>query len=1368
MSNKRTDLASLSASTAIQDKQNKEHLLDLGRLLGITLDLETTDLNAKYAIPTQAAARVTDITNEEISRIDIRVQVPEHIVQSPAAAVITQSFPREIHYGTDRKPPHIAAGQIAHTYASLYRILWDKIGEDRTIVSLGDEEQETVRFLSTSNLKKYPDDMDITSDTFRLHDNGDTLSYLIEELPDLKATKRTIYRDESGSFWCKIKAGQSILDESDILWNSSLSDVQRIKSRPVKIENVRFYYYQHPDGTEEVIRLHNNGKQLSRQVKEPNQKSSYFDIDGNPWVKTFSNADSRGFNSIAFDSKILKQFGFLSLLPGIIFDRLKQNHLFQTDIRVALKASVAYNDKGAFGIQPGKATHPVTGKQFVSFGLSATMEANGPERHGMDGTIRMPDGSLYERRLGHLDALYDIDATDALAGFIRQHNPEIMRQLELNADLESYQTFLIGHDGFNDRPLRSFIRNNYPHSPSVHVGVCIGLEQDISEIRQGLIARTDIDTPLELYQYKGKYLFGGHETPADLLMSQADIEEMLREQKKASNPDALFEVVNIRKNQAVFDDHLAYVRGKVSNPEWQQRQRTAILNSFMLHNRQTVIMAALQKITPQFLGAVDTSITRVEEETHTRFQKPKALYLLSSNGSQPAPDVINAHAEIIWDQADNIDHTLRRVLGGPEPLEWIDEIPDHQHKDILEAFLDKITKAKKDLQKYQTQIAKNPIVLVEPDADKPIIPWKPKSRKEDSDEEDSDEEDNIKIDDKETENQIIHQCCLNAVEYLWKLRAVHRAAFYDVSNSYRIYDRYNHEVPTPDLLGTHESILSQRLSSGEYSIKFEGLRFSSEQIVRMFMTTPGRLDWIKKRLEQKIQLHGAEPVSKESFDKTDYYWKELSRWEKWQEHYEATAALHLWGPPHLEARDHPWMSGQRALEEIKDIKANLRIGGDLRATEDKLGLWEILISNRDQSEEILNQLEQHIKLMLKKYQLTPERKNLLGYHDRKTLYGAKNNPIEAIKYEIPAQNCVLLLDVPDSLLASPLRHLEKGSNLIPVILPYADLKPQLTRPDLSILFRGQESGKIFLGAKTSCLDDIHDNPWFNDLYAEADTHHINAGGSSIRNNSNLVWLKAERTPSDTPLALRSPDITLQTIKLRRPDFFDATVSTKLSHKPVLLTGYIDRLDTPPPHTGVARLQEMTPVGASSSASVEQKYVETGWERPISIKTVKVLNLDEFKKTISRSIKFHNLTTQLGITSPHDVKDYIHSDEDARKYGFKNRDDFEREALLDILTQQEILSMGYSSFEDARGKVRHLFSDKDRSEADSQAKVVVVNFQNAEKSATTYYQPARRPDSTSGSRSLRPLASFKSSLTKQEALKLWSNPGKVLNLQKQAL
>jgi hypothetical protein len=256
------------------------------------------------------------------------------------------------------------------------------------------------------------------------------------------------------------------------------------------------------------------GKQLSRFLTADNLKPSYIDIDGRKWEKAFSGGLSTGYNNIGFDSRQLKQLGFLALLPDIIFDRLKQNHLFQSDIRSVFKAVVAFNNQGAQGVQPGEAVN-VDGESFKSFGLSAGMEANGPQQHGFEHCPRMPDGAVYERRLGHIDAIYDIIATTVFGDFMRLKDPKATRRMDINADLEKFVTFLVGSQGFEDHPLRCYVREDYPRVPAVHMGVCIGVDQEIKEVRQAILVRTDIPTPIEKYKYKGRYLFGTKDTPSD-------------------------------------------------------------------------------------------------------------------------------------------------------------------------------------------------------------------------------------------------------------------------------------------------------------------------------------------------------------------------------------------------------------------------------------------------------------------------------------------------------------------------------------------------------------------------------------------------------------------------------------------------------------------------------------------------------------------------------------------------------------------------------------------------------------------------------------------------------------------------------------
>ena len=757
-------------------------------------------------------------------------------------------------------------------------------------------------------------------------------------------------------------------------------------------------------------------------------------------------------------------------------------------------------------------------------------------------------------------------------------------------------------------------------------------------------------------------------------------------------------------------------------------------------------MAALEGVTPRFPGARDTTVARIEEETHTRFQKPKALYLMTGQGGVRAPDVVNTHATVVWEQANNVDYTLRRILGGPEPLEWIDDIPQHKHYQVLRDFLARVKKGRDDLSKYQTRGAVHPVTLVDPD--EPIIPV-------------------IAAGKTEPDAAEIQKCCRHALDYLWKLRAAHRASFHDVTNSYRIHDQDGHEIAASDLLAIHEAILAQRLSSGEYSIRFEHMRYSSEQIIRMFMTTPGRVDWIRGRLvkaldDLRAMSENSSGGLSDPSDQIVFYERSLERWGRWQEHNNALAALHLWGPPHLEPRDHPWMSGARALEEIKDIRETLRRGLDLRAMDDEHGLWDILMTNRDQSEEVIDQLERHIRRMLKKYPFTPERKKMMGYHEKKSLYGDRNRPVEAVRYLIPDRYATVLLDVPDAILGQPFNHLDAGSYLIPVVLPYAGIRCDLERPDLAILFRAPEAGKVYLAARAVPVT-IPETPWFDDLYAEVDARYRDAGYEAVRGNPVLVWFKVERHPFDTPITLRSPNPKVQTLKVRVPGYFDAMVSKHLSRKPVTLTGYIDRLDGPLPEKGMARLQEMVRLPASGDASVAPSFSETGWERSVTIDAVKSCTVVEFKKIVARSLRLHGVIQKSGSESLEDIERLVTTDAGAEALGFKNLRELRGELGGEILTHQQVMRMGYHSLEDARGRVRQMFSDRDRDEMDSRSEIVIVSFLPAEKSLTTYYHPPRRPDTLPSHGTLRPLVQFQTPLTRVQANRLWTNPGHILHL-----
>jgi len=174
-----------------------EHLIKAGRILSLVYDTETTDLNHTFAALTQFSGKVQTLDGRIIDQLKLDIRVPEDVVVSPQAAMVTQSKPKEL-YSEDRVPVHIAAGKILLFFRNPYRALWDQLEDHKLMVKSGKKKVEEVRVYtieSEDHTKKAE---------IRLHQGGKTLSYQYpdENLPDSTNT----YHDSDGTRWKKIAA----------------------------------------------------------------------------------------------------------------------------------------------------------------------------------------------------------------------------------------------------------------------------------------------------------------------------------------------------------------------------------------------------------------------------------------------------------------------------------------------------------------------------------------------------------------------------------------------------------------------------------------------------------------------------------------------------------------------------------------------------------------------------------------------------------------------------------------------------------------------------------------------------------------------------------------------------------------------------------------------------------------------------------------------------------------------------------------------------------------------------------------------------------------------------------------------------------
>lgn len=1219
------------------------HRLSTGQLLATGYDMEMTDLDRLFAFPTHFAA-ILRIFDRIIGSIDVKPRVPEWVVEAPAAAVIVQASPQEIHYGEDRDPPHIAAGKIAFWFRTLYRRLWDALDDEKEQIALQDGKTEEVRLYKIR-------DKDGRAHIFRLHDKGKWLSMRIADgVPD----DGHVYRD----------AGRE------------------------------------------------------------NEK-------GARWKKIAPPAMTGGFNNIRADDMWLMTLAFMTGNADIIVSYLKKNRLFRVDVRAITRAAATLNIRGENGIQAAYTINPATGQRYASSRLSDLMLANTHRANsgrGLEEGIRMPDGSFYEERLGHQNPLYDVLATESLLAYDRWHDPEVVAQFEKNADLEKLKNFLMGNNGFNPHPLRLFLRSVYPDLQQANIGICAVLGEEIKERQQGLFIRTDTNAALAAYTYRGKHL---HDMDAD------EWHAMLTEQR--GQPDALCEIIDVRKSPAVFESSLGFARGLGGDPDWNETvNRKYLLELLANPDIRARIKNALERTTPVFSGADDVPAPRAEDHIFEHFRELKRLDSGAPHGKIVNNDDVDSHAMEMLRRARDIRRTLLQAME-PDPVEWFDELPGGWRKETVEKFAEKITKIKSYLRHRQTDYDPDPVQLPDPDNSYRL----PHKR----------DAEGAPV---EPDDEAIRKCADAAVEYLWKMRAALMHAADDYSLSFRITDRHGHEVPFDVLDKMDEHIRRNKLANGEFRPRFENRNYTAEIIARMFATTPGRMEKTKEDLQKTLIVADAAGDDKGSRMLRD----ELREWDMWGAHFDAVAALHLNGPPHVDSDDHRWMSARKGQKIIARINRNLRLGLDVRADAGQLGLWEILMTDRDKGEQILDALAKHYDAMLEKYPLTAERLDMMGY-------GVDGWPVEHVKYIIPAGAPAMLVDVADAFLDQPLHHIDEGSYLVPVAVADAPgLRAAMAVLDTHVLLRGRESGRVCYAARAKIIDAIKPSPHYNVLYEEARSRTVDSG-AVFPSNDDLLWLKMEQRPIDAPLSLRAPETTAQTIKMRQRDLFDATVSEVLGRRARLVTGLVFKDEGFAPHTGMVRLQEMRlkkkePAAANDNRASDDsagapRWVETGWERAAEITTARSYTCVEFQNIVKRSLKLRRLAARLGLDDSDALRNYVVNASAAHEAGFKNLAQARHELDAPHFTHEDALACGYHSLEDMAKKAALLFVENDRNPNAETGIVHMVFFKQVARDATTYFRPAERHKVE------RLMAGFDRPLTEQGRKKLWANAGKVLRL-----
>ena len=1084
------------------------------------------------------------------------------------------------------------------------------------------------------------------------------------------------------------------------LWDLLQDHAITVTSASGREEEVRVYTITSPDGSKHAdIRLHQGGKILSVSYPDehmPDSSVTYRDADGTRWKRIAAPAITEGHNIRRYDDRLLWNFLHRSMCEKIFLTHTKEFRRFRVDTLDLAKLSVLLDPSGQNGFRPGVKIDPKTGKHYRAFTLTSLMEANTRDPNpeiGLDEGVRMPDGSKYDRNRAHASAAYDVEATIALKAYIRKRLPALVRLIEKHADFDRVKPFLIMGEDFKPHPVMAFARNVYPLDARLHFGVCVNINEEVEERRQAVMIRTDTDQSLADYTFNGEKL---------LNMTVDQLTAMLEKQR--GQPEALCEVVDLRKNPPLVPADMAFDRGLGGDPEKQEKNRNFIIEHEDFCHR---LMEAHTRAMPPMPDYTTIRNPRPEEHLFTAIAAPKR-YEFEDDGKKVLLTE-KVHTEWIRALGQNrrIDATLRRAI---EPQ----DIESENRADSLAEFIERMKAVDKTLNKYlgfnhaataseiQSEMSdfggdkpatgkrRKTTYQFLPSPDKSFTPpnW-------DIVRDPNNENKKIKVPHHMTQEECT-QLTANAVEYLWKLRAELMYEFHDNSTHFTVQDRYGHNVPFPALNKMRQSDLANYLRIGEYTIHMEELNVSSPLIAKMFRDA-GRIPWVKQYMARQGRVD------------------DVQTWEAWESIFAAERALAFHGEPNVDVDKQRWITSAKGLRDVERIQANLGVDG-LRAQEDQWGLWEVFVRDNPEAERILAQCARLYRKQMEKNPLTKEALEATGY-DPKT-----GQPFEHAIYEVPPGAKMLTIDVPDKMLEAPLSHPYVAHKIL-MLNPDAAVREILLKaePGTYVVLRGAKTGRKYLAAKPVVLPDeaISANMYYQPIYEQAAVRYLDSDMPvpPIKDFLPLAVEALEPVPGRV-------NHTAQTLKISRSDDFVATVSPALGHvsdRRTPLTGLIFHDFVP--IVGVARLQSML------KDSPKHVPTESGWEIPVQVNKVRTLTLAQARQWISTGIRQMEVAIGFGKNSIESLRTALDEgsiqEESAKNAGFKSLNALHKFMNEKSLTPQEAIHYGFASLADMRSSLTTMFTSQEIEISRDDNKIHLVDIDPPDKMNMTWYRPALR-------------------------------------------
>jgi len=1031
----------------IGSKKDLWHLVKQGILVQLHFDLETTALERDFAQITAYGDAAGDIAGNFLDSEEIEVRRPDRYLVTPQAAIITRTGMDELD-DPGRVPHPDAMARIAQRFEHGPKILLKMGLPEREI------EFETVRVYGDV---EYPKERKET----------------IVEYP---------MKDDKGNTVCDVRYHPK---ENKIAYRYDDDP-----SSPY-FDNIENGFYRDPDGSK--------WKFVEPRVLVSGYRVRWADMF---WLRT--NLVRAGFHS---------SNTFFTHARSSITSKQKPKN-FVVDTYTAVINTHLFGPEGEEGLKLDKRVDPQTGEDVITAKLEKVMTANTRyenEQRGEREGIRMPDDdSLYDKRKGHKSPAYDAKASLAAYNYSRTIAPDVIRELELQADEKHLRNFLPGNDPLDPAPpIYAMPRNTYPNAPTADPVAFISLDDRQGKLNTAMMIRLDSD--LRNFTYKNKKLED---------MRANDFALMIKEQGRS--PDALIRLESVRKWPGIMPFRKA-LEGKVAG-DWDMEKIEQVEENFrflMENDRMLQEIRIAVELRNRAIRRRPEPANALMEEHATRngfgdldYLESKAStdkYRRNWRAAGGKRGEVASFSEMLYNMAiddykyyNMVDEALHRIALQPHPVDYSDdgeaardfrelcrklkrklEVKDGFFDRMFNELLDKemLSAGREVLKKFTAEEARS-------------FRWKLKKR--------------FLTDEVKMESDTKSRFRDGIIDYYDMRKG--RVLFANASRDYIVVDK-------------------------------KGRQLDLDYLDRQYARNPNAVQDKFEDREWKVQFYRLS--SKPSVTATLFQFADTGRLNDlsalWQKRYEVLKRYYLWGDPSAEPSQSRWPTIDKVRLDVKRLEVNARTrdtGAVSRMfAESGAGEAEVFLQS-DEGQRYLSELSRKVEGIAKKNPMTPDFNKAARFDPKSGL------PYDYIEYEVPAKGAVII-DVPDVHLRNPLEDLRFAPHAF-VIKKLSESKKERIAKRAPVILRGEQTGRLYYAGpvdlKKAPVEKIG-GTW-SDFYGMARDSYEESGSKFPGARGRQIIIT--QTPVPIAHSRRDIDPTIQTVKVPTLHF-DALVSPRLGN-----------------------------------------------------------------------------------------------------------------------------------------------------------------------------------------------------------------------------